>query len=881
MPTGLAIRIEQMRQARRIHGGTLSMCAAAAAVRLSRVPIPSRWLRERLYRQVYGNKYSRLSEDELERPLGDYRSLNDLFTRGVRAGCRPVTVADNRFLSPCDGTVQDCGRLDRDNLLTVKGTEYSLSSLLPEVDTRHYVNGAFGILFLSPADCHRVFAPQRAVLREIVHVPGSRLLVHPPYQRREFPVLSLNERIILPLETPLGRCVLVMVAGWGVGNITFPYDVQLKTSRRKVTRRRLPEPIALDVGQWLATFELGSTVVMLTEPRPNAELLLERGRSIRFGAPVIKVPPPETEDVDEPWRFETTSTTLIVDPAGRLGGRCPTGFDSRRRVVFVNGAANAASGRDTLSPAESWHDSTLDRLIVFLPTRARSQDERLLKRCVELASEHQSCRVCLVSDYRVHLGDEDAGRIETTWRERFSRSAVQRVSVIRAGEVAEAVAGRTTLLDALHPLVPATWRTCVVDSVELFGVIESLAASSDPARRRVVTLLGKNLPVRTMLQGRLDQSWLTRLLTALAHLLRILLVDRLIGGVVRLADRFRRPRQARWTESLSPSTAAELLELYNPFNHRHVAIAGYNNGATHFGWRFPGRTLLKTVRAGRRIRIRQMTVDVDAGVTLKDLTEALHRAGRALFVLPNFSYVSAGTAFFVPIHGSGRAVSTLGDTIEQALLYDPDADRLRIVRRGDGTFENLMYDRTSGALLLRLTFRTCPRVTFWSTREELRSPTAANIWQVLAESAATNIEIRKATATSDSIVVYRYQAAKEEDGASLDAPRDSIGSLWDRQEENRLAAAAFHGLVRRFGYHVELILSEPEFAVFWNAHRTLPLSKIQMRRMTRDGLPHSPCRDGDCIAVDLFMWRWNRDVFLGFVKQQLPHARFNSGKHSL
>src|SRR5262249_50655720 len=83
-------RLEQFRQARRIHGGTINLCAASLGVKLSRIPIPSRWLRERVYRTVYGKKYKSLNEAELDRPLGEFRSLNDLFTRGVRAEYRPI-----------------------------------------------------------------------------------------------------------------------------------------------------------------------------------------------------------------------------------------------------------------------------------------------------------------------------------------------------------------------------------------------------------------------------------------------------------------------------------------------------------------------------------------------------------------------------------------------------------------------------------------------------------------------------------------------------------------------------------------------------------------------------------------------------------------------
>jgi hypothetical protein len=87
--------------------------------------------------------------------------------------------------------------------------------------------------------------------------------------------------------------------------------------------------------------------------------------------------------------------------------------------------------------------------------------------------------------------------------------------------------------------------------------------------------------------------------------------------------------------------------------------------------------------------------------------------------------------------------------------------------------------------------------------------------------------------------------------------------------------------VRRFGYHVELFLDEHEFGIFWQAHQQLPLIKIQLRFVRRDGLPHSPIGDRDCISADLFMRRSSSARFLRFMRSQLPHARYNPGKHSL
>ena len=112
-------------------------------------------------------------------------------------------------------------------------------------------------------------------------------------------------------------------------------------------------------------------------------------------------------------------------------------------------------------------------------------------------------------------------------------------------------------------------------------------------------------------------------------------------------------------------------------------------------------------------------------------------------------------------------------------------------------------------------------------------------------------------------------------------PRDSLGRLWDRLEENAVSAWLFHALVRNLAFHVELFLREDEFAAFWDHHRQLPVSKIQLRFVRHDGMQHSPFSDADCVSADLFMMKWKRDEFLAFVKEYIPNVRVNLGKQSM
>ena len=60
----------------------------------------------------------------------------------------------------------------------------------------------------------------------------------------------------------------------------------------------------------------------------------------------------------------------------------------------------------------------------------------------------------------------------------------------------------------------------------------------------------------------------------------------------------------------------------------------------------------------------------------------------------------------------------------------------------------------------------------------------------------------------------------------------------------------------------------------------VPLRKIQLRYIRRDGFPHSPFREYDCVAADMFMLRRHRRRFEDYLKRTFTTVRANPGKHS-
>ena len=129
-------------------------------------------------------------------------------------------------------------------------------------------------------------------------MPGYRLLVHPPFQKKEFPPYSLNERVILRLRTPQGACALILVAGWGVGNITLPMDCQYRPRWRRLTSKTYDPPKLVARGDWIATFELGSTAILIAERSLDCCLQVGPNAKVNYGQPLFELQRDAPRSVD-------------------------------------------------------------------------------------------------------------------------------------------------------------------------------------------------------------------------------------------------------------------------------------------------------------------------------------------------------------------------------------------------------------------------------------------------------------------------------------------------------------------------------------------------------------------------------------------------------
>jgi hypothetical protein len=523
-------------------------------------------------------------------------------------------------------------------------------------------------------------------------------------------------------------------------------------------------------------------------------------------------------------------------------------------------------------------------LVIFLGSRLTERDRRMLDEMLARVADWQTEFVAIVTSFRVHLGDEGAKQAEAHVLDRAGGLEEKtRIVVFRPGHVLSSharVAARLRRFAWCYPLVPRRLRGCCIDGDELFAAIERERRATGGRRLRHYTLLGPNLPWKDWLARRRPPGFWSACLTALSGLLSLLLIGHLAALALALLTR-RAPLQWWNFDTLCPGSFRELLALCNPYNYRYVKVVGYNNGVVHFGHRYPGQTVISTVGCYRVAWTGDGLLKADCGATVRKALDFLAGAGKELPVVPNYSYVCLGTAFFVPIHGSASDYSTIADTITRVLLYDPVQDRLIAANRDEPAFREHVYNPQAGALVLRLYLRVKPKSRYYVHREILQDPSGGDVLSALRDSRATNVEIRKSRASSAKVTVSRYyQDPANTPGPVLQLPRDALGRLWDRLEENRVTSFLMHALTRHFAWHVELFFSAEEFASFWDTHRALPLRKLQLRYIRRDGLPHSAFRDHDCVSVDLFMLRRHRRRFQAYLKATFPVVRTNPGKHS-
>jgi phosphatidylserine decarboxylase len=218
-----------------------------------------------------------IDASEFSRPLEDYRSFNDFFTRELKPGARPVDADPDSVVFPADGRHLGWQQLGAEQQVFVKGQAWDLPALLGDASlARRYAGGTLVLSRLCPVDYHHFHYPVGGSVRARQAISGRLYSVSPIALRRRLAFIWENRRILTRIRSErFGEVVFMEIGATNVGSIR---------------QRPLPDDRRVAMGDPKGWFEFGgSSVITLFEPgrvRLSADLLEQSARGIELYARV-------------------------------------------------------------------------------------------------------------------------------------------------------------------------------------------------------------------------------------------------------------------------------------------------------------------------------------------------------------------------------------------------------------------------------------------------------------------------------------------------------------------------------------------------------------------------------------------------------------------
>lgn len=222
-----------------------------------------------------------------------YHSLNALFTRKLKEA-RVYSLDANDFISPCDSFISECGNLNNEYALQIKGVRYRSYELLGEHFTKEEKsivdNGSFINFYLSPKDYHRYHIPINLKVLRAVHIPGKFYPVNIPSLKKRLNLFIENERVVLLCETlDKKRFYMILVSALNVGVMQVSFEPKIKTDAdADCSSVYNYDNLYLNKGDDFGCFEMGSTIVILAE-KDMLELDVKTGENVKYGQNIAKV----------------------------------------------------------------------------------------------------------------------------------------------------------------------------------------------------------------------------------------------------------------------------------------------------------------------------------------------------------------------------------------------------------------------------------------------------------------------------------------------------------------------------------------------------------------------------------------------------------------
>jgi phosphatidylserine decarboxylase len=235
----------------------------------------------------YAGRYG-VNLDEMVGTPEDYATLQDFFVRPLKPGARPIDPAPEALVSPADARVYAFGTLTEDGQLPPEAN-LGLDAIELVGGDGRYQGGQFAVLYLSPKDYHRVHHPLDAEIVGQRYLPGALWPVFPEATRRVPNLFAVNERLAVFVQhETAGQVAVVLVGAYGVGRMTTAFSQIVTNTGQAASFQGFNPSLPVKRGDELGRFNLGSTVILVTEPgRVVWELSV--GADVKVGQRIARV----------------------------------------------------------------------------------------------------------------------------------------------------------------------------------------------------------------------------------------------------------------------------------------------------------------------------------------------------------------------------------------------------------------------------------------------------------------------------------------------------------------------------------------------------------------------------------------------------------------
>ena len=199
-----------------------------------------------------------------------YNSLKNLFIREFKKAPKVDARVDS-VISPCDAKIIAFGKIKESQAYQIKGMEYDTKKLIgyEHKNSFEILNGGeFANFYLSPKDYHRYHMPFDVKVLSLLHIPGKLYPVNMPLLKSKKNLYLENERVVIEVIDRFNhKHFIVLVGALNVGKMVVTFEPRVKTNENENARAfyKYQEPKELKKGDMFGWFEMGSTIVILSQ----------------------------------------------------------------------------------------------------------------------------------------------------------------------------------------------------------------------------------------------------------------------------------------------------------------------------------------------------------------------------------------------------------------------------------------------------------------------------------------------------------------------------------------------------------------------------------------------------------------------------------------